>query len=538
MGGALEYRQLRAPAGHGAVLINPPLSAAGALVEANEAQRLAREYDCQGRLLSDLSDAARSDLVRQALQYTGEYRNVDPSVGSSGRILLAGHQPELFHSGVWFKNFALGMLAVQLDAAAVNLLVDNDPVRRVALRVPGGSLTEPHWVDVPWDTGDAEIPYEERAVADMGLFESFGKRVADVIQPLVPDPLVRRLWPDIVEAVGDTGYVGQSIARARHRLEGKHGLATLELPLSLVCQTDPFYWFVVHLLAQLPRLWELYNGSLSEYRLVHHIRSRAHPVPDLAADQQWLEAPFWIWNTDEPRRRRLFVRQRDDTLELTDRGNFRCVLPVSDDQEGPDAVAKLAQITATGYKLRPRALITTMYARLFLGDLFLHGIGGAKYDQLTDMLIERFWGFQPPAFLTVTATVQLPLGGTPVSIVELQNVTQQLRQLRYQPERHMDMARMGASDRTHEARRLIGSKRKWINTDLPRGRRRQRHEEICRANESLQPFVSEKRRDLENQQRNLESKLRTQAVLSSREYSFCLFPEEFLPAYLLDRLAT
>ena len=62
-------------------------------------------------------------------------------------------------------------------------------------------------------------------------------------------------------------------------------------------------------------------------------------------------------------------------------------------------------------KIRSRALITTLWARLVLGDLFLHGIGGAKYDQLTDLLIERFFGLTPPGFMVLSATLHLPIEG-------------------------------------------------------------------------------------------------------------------------------
>ena len=55
-----------------------------------------------------------------------------------------------------------------------------------------------------------------------------------------------------------------------------------------------------------------------------------------------------------------------------------------------------------GLRLRPRALVTTMYARLMLADLFLHGIGGAKYDQLTDLIIRQFFDVQPPRGAAVT----------------------------------------------------------------------------------------------------------------------------------------
>ena len=49
-----------------------------------------------------------------------------------------------------------------------------------------------------------------------------------------------------------------------------------------------------------------------------------------------------------------------------------------------------------------------MYARLFLADLFIHGIGGAKYDELTDELMRRFFKIEPPEFLTLTGTLLLP----------------------------------------------------------------------------------------------------------------------------------
>ena len=50
-----------------------------------------------------------------------------------------------------------------------------------------------------------------------------------------------------------------------------------------------------------------------------------------------------------------------------------------------------------------------MYARLFLCDLFIHGIGGGKYDEVTDNIIRRYYGVEPPAYLVLSATLHLPL---------------------------------------------------------------------------------------------------------------------------------
>ena len=54
-----------------------------------------------------------------------------------------------------------------------------------------------------------------------------------------------------------------------------------------------------------------------------------------------------------------------------------------------------------------------MFARYLLGDLFLHGIGGAKYDELGDEVSGRFFGFEPPGYLTLSMTLWLGLGRRP-----------------------------------------------------------------------------------------------------------------------------
>ena len=61
-----------------------------------------------------------------------------------GPIFLAGHQPELFHPGVWLKNFALGALARQHGATAINLLIDSETVKHTGVRTPGGSAERTH----------------------------------------------------------------------------------------------------------------------------------------------------------------------------------------------------------------------------------------------------------------------------------------------------------------------------------------------------------------------------------------------------------
>src|SRR5204863_8134293 len=114
--------------------------------------------------------------------------------------------------------------------------------------------------------------------------------------------------------------------------------------------------------------------------------------------------------------------------------DVKFLLDLSPDGLSDTAVEQLAAAESRGIKLRPRALITTMYARLVLSDLFIHGIGGAKYDELTDFIIRRFFGIEPPAYVTATATFRLPIERPNVSLDDVRQNARRIRELRYRPE--------------------------------------------------------------------------------------------------------
>jgi len=523
----LERRRLRAPQADRSALIDPPFDAVGELLEENVRLRRQRNYDVQGRSLAELSRQARNHLIDQAHRLSASYRDVDPPPGDpDGPILLAGHQPQLFHSGVWWKNFVLGALARRHRAAAINLLIDSDTVKSTALRVPGGSVAEPRAEQIPFDRPEPAIPYEQRRIVDGDLFTDFGPRTARRIAPLVPDPIVKRFWPLALERVQETDNLGACLAQARHRLEGAWGVQTLEIPQSTVCNSSPFCWFVSHLLAQLPRLWKVYNQALSEHRRIHRIRSAAHPVPELAADGQWLEAPLWIWTNEDPRQRRLFAREDGGRIVLSDREAIEIILPLHRHGEASAAVERLTALGRRGVKIRSRALITTLWARLALGDLFLHGIGGAKYDQVTDLLIDRFFGLPAPHYMIVSATLHLPVRRRPVSVGQFRQIQHHLRRLKYHPERFIDSPDAEPAGRCDYLAELLASKTRWIRTAQTPRNARIRCRTIRRINEALQPWVAAQRRRLEESRTRIARTLRAEEVLTWREFAFCLYPEK------------
>lgn len=552
-GETLTRRRLRAPAEDGAKVLEPPLEMAGDAIAANIALATTRQYELHGRALADVSAQARHELLVAAVRYTSAYRDV-PTPGTGSRFVLAGHQPTLFHPGVWLKNFALGHIGAQHHATPVNLLVDSDTLRHASLRVPGGSLAGPHAVEIAYDRPTAEIPYEERPIGDRSLLASFAERVTAEIGPLVHDPFVREFWPEVIAASQAQPLLGACLARARHTLEGAMGNPTLELPQSAVCGFESFHWFAAHLLAELPRFQEVYNSSLWEYRRANRVRSTSHPVPELETRGDLVEAPFWIWQADAPRRKRLFVGRRRDMLLLTDRGEIEIELPFSADGDLHRAVEMLAALPQQGIKLRGRALLTTLFARLFLSDLFLHGIGGAKYDELTDRIVHRFFGFAPPTYMIVSGTLKLPIERPHATEGDLRQIDRQLRDLTFHPEQFLEKA--GTAQGTMSSPRpearcakcvspaevtlpaevaaLTRRKHDWVAVEPTLDNARQRCREIRSTNEALQPWVEDRRRELLVERERTAEALRVESLLGWREFAFCLYPQQTLWNFLLE----
>jgi len=520
----LEYRPLRAPRENLGSLCEPPLEEVGALIEENVYAGSQHQYDFQGRGLAELRRDARATLLRDAWQWTTSYRNAAPLPERPGKILLAGHQPGLFHPGVWMKNFGLDSLAREHRATAVNLLIDSDTVKQTWLRVPGGSVDDPQVELIAFDEPGDRVPYEDRGVHDPELFASAGRRTAEHIAPLVPDPTIREYWPLAEARRREVGRLGAALAQSRHQLEGRWGLETLEVPQSLVCQSEPFCWFVGYLLARLPRLWEIHNEVVREYRRVHGIRSASHPVPDLHSDGVWLEAPLWVWRSDDPRRRPVYVRQQADEILLSDGEQWQMALRLTADGDPTRAVERLMEASREGVRIRSRALITTLWARLILGDLFIHGIGGAKYDQLTDMLIQRFFGLAPPRFLVLSATLHLPVPHDAFDVEEERRIRHDLRQLDYHPERFLDPA----AQHDPAVAQMVRQKRRWIDTPQTDANAKTRCHAIRRINRDLQPYVTKARTTLRKLHAAAKHSQHAAAVLNSRDYAACLFPKKSL----------
>jgi hypothetical protein len=406
-------------------------------------------------------DGRRLADVRRAAR-----QELAPHADPSKPLLLTGHQPELCHPGVWLKSFEIDRLAGSLGGNALNLVVDTDDIKSTSIRVPRFSH-DPALVRaemIAFDTGPTETPYESRTIQDHDLFRSFGERAG-----IDPD-----LWS---VAVGSEGRIAERFVAMRTHREASWGCALPNLWVSRISRSEAFGAFARHLLADLPRFAAVHNQAVQRYRRAARLRSRTHPVPELQPG----EAPFWV--VQDGRRR--------------------------------------AATPASGIgSLRPRALTLTLFARLVLGDWFVHGLGGGKYDAVTDDITREFFGIEPPAFQVVTGTLRLPFpvfdDADPTTIIH------RLRDVAQNPQRYLE------DDESHIRAMVRQLNERIAETPPTKTGRKERRETINRLKGMLRSRTVATGDRLADERDDRGRRTQANAILTRRDYAWPLFPSELL----------
>ena len=318
---SIRYRRYRAPAGNAQVLCDPPWNSLAHQIELNRSGLTDCTLLIGGKPLTTMREEAREFLFLAAKTYTGSYADITQQNIFDAPVVVTGHQPGMHHPGVWLKNFAAGRLAKQVAGTAINIIIDSDLCRATAMPIPTGTPADPRLVNVPWDESSRTVPYEERAIINPETWNSFGQVATETIAPLVSNSLLQKWWPKVLR-LGVNRTLGETLSRARHLLELSWGNETWEVPYSHVCQSETFHRFSLHLLSNAESFRTIYNRALADYRDEHRLRNQAQPVPNLGEQEGWIETPFWIWTSESPTRRALYVFQSDGGLKLTDRADF------------------------------------------------------------------------------------------------------------------------------------------------------------------------------------------------------------------------
>jgi hypothetical protein len=548
----LGQPSLKVPSENNRLLCVPSANTSDALLDANATilnDPSLPEWFCKLRRLG------REQAIEASYKYVATYApglaDSIPSIdGNARRLVVGGHQPELFHPGVWFKNFLMWEIGQQTDSIGMQVIVDHDVARSDALRVPT-ALPKPVPKTSPSDSelGVLELGVSVRSIPlplrrdseprmpwhatrlNCVSATAWDKTIDQVSQWMqdcgLASPLIEQRRNELQHWIATNENIGDAFSKFRHRIEMDNGVFNLDVPISHLCKESAFGFFVLHCARNAESLWTSYNTCRDTYRARHGIRNQGQPVLELLRTDNAFELPFWIYHDHQEsvERKRLWVQSVQDQIILSDHPDLaQSTVSVSLSVDENQLSQIWSGLREQNICVRPRALMTTMYLRCFVGDLFVHGIGGGTYDELTDDIIREWLGIDPPIFLTSSASLHLPFdsniviaGGRPLQTWHA--IARELHLIRSVPERFLDPS-------VESQRRLLESHAEKLKTIPARGAKRQWHQEITQIKRQIEQVVEPVKRAAQTRLEAAQHRIQQTKLIKSREYSFVLFNEQ------------
>ncbi len=391
-------------------------------------------------------------------------------------VIASGHQAEFFHAGVLAKSLAADAIARRVGGESLFVSVDSDLPHTRVLRFPvldtaapavsAGAVQQRSLAMPGWR---ADLPLESQPRAPRQEWEALLGELAGRGRSASADTAIPLIAESVLRSNSDSVDGRDACEQARRTVEQYLGAHTdHEQRVSALCALAEFRAFVAHLALRAGEFAQAYNVAQREYRRAHRVRNAQRPAPLLAIEKGRVELPFWVYRGGALRRR-LWVRTDANAVRF-----FAGDEPLSsgsgDELRHGSFHEQPWLLERAGWRLRPRALALTAFLRLFVADLFIHGIGGAKYDEMTEHFVERFFGAAAAPACCVTATLHPRVPSAAVSLADVAAARAALRDAQHNPQRH-------ASDIPPE---LLEERQRWI-AECVRLRRADRSNRAARA---------------------------------------------------------
>jgi hypothetical protein len=383
---AERYANWKAPSQDGAVLVWPP------------ADQLIQQTHSNTKTLAELESVWVQNVPvahwRKSIRQWLGHPNEVP-------LIATGHQSELYHPGVWVKDAVINAIAARANGHAYHFAVDTDQPKHLQIKWPGSTLSV---------TDDPALPTAEWS----GLLASPSPAHVQAIESALTTassnwnfkPMLGEVLASLRRSAMEEAGLSAAITNAQHELDWQLGLRHHAMLVSPMLNSATYLAFVYHVLSHAGQFAADYNASLAEYRVEAGIKSVMRPMPDLRVGSDTIEVPFWLDDLEPGTRKRADVHIEGDHISLVvDKAKF-LLDPATPGEKAAESLA--AWLRDHHLRLSPRALTLTTFLRLLVVDQFVHGIGGGRYDQVTDRLLARHFGIDPPTFAVATGTLFFP----------------------------------------------------------------------------------------------------------------------------------
>ncbi len=352
----------------------------------------------------------------------------------SQRIVMTGHQPVPFHGGLTFKYECTEETAIRTKSIGVAVIIDTDKGDPTAFQYPALVPNEDKQQCQIADATFCDAPnlYLFSQFLPVVRLTSVASNLESQLRHATTDANSKRFRQtadDFLKlAAADVTPAESSVIT---RWTNGIGNRLLELPLSAICAFPEVLEMTAELLNDADSFAATYNRELEQFRSDHDIRNMANPFPDLASTDEGQELPFWVLNAVGQTRHRLIVRTGTEHVSLIADGDELV-------ESAPDGLrSALDKLALQGMQLVPRGAMVSAFLRLLFADLFVHGLGGEHYDPFTDRLVQSWWNVAAPPFTVASASEYL-FEEQRDELHRLTKLDSQLRDLRYNPQRHFD----------------------------------------------------------------------------------------------------
>ena len=408
--------------------------------------------------LQTLRDSARQRLVDAAIGYramlgeigraAGMFAANDPAIsGDPGSLplIMTGHQPVIFHSGLTFKYQTTETFALDHNALAVAVVIDTDEGDAGAFSFPSSAASFQLLAD---KTADATTQAASNQTSSANSSFSVAASLLGASRRKSPD-LIRAEASRVFVALQNCGcpveadrfqkiaeqYASlptDSMMESNLIVRWHAGIAgrTPEIPLSMICSFPEVLQFFAELLARPFEFARCYNGTLDTFRAEQKIRNVANPFPNLRIEEARCELPFWL--IDPAKGTREIVSIRKQGFERFLEANGADVTEIFPGNEG----ASLFSLLVGGKHLIPRGALITATLRILFSDLFVHGTGGGRYDVFTSQFIRAWWNVEPTPFAVASASRYL-FDQERRRLSRLQEISDNIRDYQFNPQRYL-----------------------------------------------------------------------------------------------------
>ncbi|MBA7627740.1 hypothetical protein ES703_35207 [subsurface metagenome] len=543
----MERLSFNVPQKNKQIFLSPSGDKMGSLLEENKKIFSQYSFKILNQPFKEVRKKSRKGVVGKALSFSKKF---DPDIGEKINpayqyIIQSGHQPVFFHPGIWIKNIFLNELLkspLMDKSLGLNIILDNDICKDLNFSLPAlssnGNLRVEE-VSFLYPTLTPNLPFEEYPCPFLKLITKFTRDIIHGLKLLESENKdILNNFKNFARCLENSsrfcsrnhkrGNLGEFLGLARRLYEQEIEPACLEIPFSQICSSDEFLSFFLEITKNIESFSKIYNNKLDEYRKLFKIRNRAHPSPNLMTKENLIEIPFWIWKEGDQRRKIFILREEGGNYLYND----SCGKIFLIEKDGVKSLFSLKTLLKKrGLKIRPKAFLLTLYNRLFISDLFIHGLGGAKYDLVTDEIIREFFKVEPPHFLVISCTLYLDFKSYPGSSgFKISTLKKKMRDLEFNPERYIDELPLTKKEkiRIREQVKRKAELIKKIKEVLSAVEKRKISEEIKDINNLVGEKTKPLKCELSKKLTEEEKKMKQSKVYTFRKFPYCFFSAKTL----------